>query len=24
LPATTAECSAPATVEQWYGKEARP
>ncbi|MCU0070281.1 J domain-containing protein [Pseudomonas koreensis] len=24
LPATTTECSAPATVEQWYGKEARP
>lgn len=24
LPATTPECTAPATVEQWYGKEARP
>ena len=24
LPATTSECSAPATDEQWYGKEARP
>ena len=24
MPATTTECNAPATVEQWYGKEARP
>lgn len=24
MPATTAECSAPATVEQWYGREVRP
>ncbi|MBV6822939.1 J domain-containing protein [Pseudomonas sp. PD9R] len=24
MPASSAECSAPATVEQWYGKEYRP